>query len=140
MKKLLLFFIALVAFAFLAGGDLYEISDKFDGEYVAYTTEGDGLAVFSVDGKSVYAGKYSDDGNIIAETVTLKNPLSEKELLKKLNSLYHFHGDVDGITVIYGFSPRLKNITLENNKPVNFQITVSGKTVTVSSPVNIGSY
>ncbi len=140
MKKLLLFFIALVAFAFLAGGDLYEIADKFDGDYIAYTTEGDGVPVFASDGRTVYAGDYDKNVDLVAETIVLKEKLSEKEILKRLNSLYHFHGDIDGVTIIYGFSPRLKHVTLINKKPVNFQITISGEIATVSSPINVGSY
>lgn len=140
MKKLLLFFIVLLAFAFLAGSDLHVLAPSFEGDYVAYVTEGDGTPVFSADGKSAYAAEYGEDEDIIAETITVNGEFDEREVLRKLASIYHFHSDVDGVKIIYGFSPRLKRIRLIGGKPVNFQITASGNIYTVSSPVNIGSY
>lgn len=143
MKKLLLFLFVALALTGAGRQDLYNFNEKFGGEYTAYVTEGGGTPVFAVEGKSVYSVSYdkTDGKQILGETVTIKNNAPDtKEILYKLGALYHFTSEIGEIKIIYGFSPRLKRVTLVDNKPVNFQITVTEERVTVSNPVNLGSY
>ena len=47
---------------------------------------------------------------------------------------------MDDIEIIYAYSPVLKGVEIVDNKPVNLQITRHNGVLTVSNPVNMGSY
>ena len=57
-----------------------------------------------------------------------------------IKSIYHFDGSLDDVEITYAYSPVLKGIEIVDGKPVNLQITKRGDVVTVSNPVNMGSY
>ena len=66
--------------------------------------------------------------------------LEKDDLYKKFFVIYHFDGSLDDVEITYAYSPVLKGIEIVDGKPVNLQITKRGDVVTVSNPVNMGSY
>ena len=68
------------------------------------------------------------------------NEFSKDDLYKKFFVIYHFDGSLDDVEITYAYSPVLKGIEIVDGKPVNLQITKRGDVVTVSNPVNMGSY
>lgn len=139
MKKLLLFLLAALAILSVSKKDLFSYASYFGGDYSVYTTEGEGVPVFSTDGESVYLADTLNDG-VIGETITIYEGFTVDEVLRKIGSIYKFSADIDGIKILYGYSPMLKRITFVDNKPVNFQITLAEGIITLSNPVNYGSY
>lgn len=143
MKKLLLFLLAALGIVGFSGRDLYTFNSELSGEYVAYVEEGADTAVFSVVGEGVYSTSnygIATNAGIIAETVTLPPSVETAYILKLLGSIYTFEDSTSDIQIIYGYSPMLKHLRIIKYRPVNFQITRTKDAVTVSSPVNLGSY
>lgn len=118
MKKLLLFLIVLISFTIFSGKDLNAFFPKSD--YVEYRNDG---------------------GKLLGETFTFdESEYTKKDLYKMFYVIYHFDGSLDDVEITYAYSPVLKGVELVGGKPVNLQITKRGNVVTVSNPVNMGSF
>ena len=88
-----------------------------------------------------YVEYRNDEGRLLGETFTFdEDEFSKDDLYKKFFVIYHFDGSLDDVEIIYAYSPVLKGIEIVDGKPVNLQITKRGDVVTVSNPINMGSY
>ena len=118
MKKLLLLILIAISCTLLSGRELNEFFTNRD--YVEYR---------------------NDKGRLLGETFTFdEDEFSKDDLYKKFFVIYHFDGSLDDVEITYAYSPVLKGIEIVDGKPVNLQITKRGNVVTVSNPVNMGSY
>jgi hypothetical protein len=143
MRKLLILLILAAVLLYSSKTDLADLQAEFGGEYVAYTTEETEKAAFSVGGVTIYEAdlNFKNRDGIEGETVTFNgNRKDIKKILHKLYALYHVSDDVDGIYIVYGYSPKLRRTTIIDGRPVNFQITEKDGIITVSNPVNLGEY
>lgn len=144
MRKIVIFFIAVIALLYFGKADLIKFNDDFQGDYVVYSRQETGEKVFAVNGVDIYKGKGFDllkTENIEGETITFKGNSSDvKLILKKLFVIYYKTEQIDDVYIVYGYSPRLKRTIFVNGVLQNVQITLRGDTITVSNPINLGSY
>lgn len=121
MKKLLLFLIAAITIVLCTGKELHTFfEDSSAEEYTIYKDE---------------------NGKTVGETITFpEEECSLQDLYKKFYVVYRFSDNVDDIEIIYAYSPVLKGVEIVDNKPVNLQITRHNGVLTVSNPINMGSY
>lgn len=118
MKKLLLLIIIVVSCTLLSGKELNAFFSQED--YVEYR---------------------NDSGKLIGETFTLSaSEFSKSDIFKKFFVIYHFDENLQDVEITYCYSPVLKGVEIVSGKPVNLQITKRGDVVTVSNPINFGSF
>lgn len=139
MKKLLLFLMILLSVASVCQKDLYSFNGYFNGDYTSYSSTGNGIPIYSVNGKAVYCHD-KQQANNIGETIIINGGFTIDDILHKIGAIYHFNSNIDNIKIVYGYSPLLKHIKIVDNKPVNFQVTEVDGIITLSNPINFGSY
>lgn len=143
MRKTILFFILMVALLYFGKVNLLEFNETLNGVYTVYSKENIGDEVFSIKGIGLYEGQKTDviNANIEAETITIKGNFDDfKRILKTLSVIYYKEEKIDDIYIIYGYSPRLKRTMIANGFLQNVQITLSEDTITISNPINLGSF
>ncbi|UKI14591.1 MAG: hypothetical protein L6V85_00615 [Clostridiales bacterium] len=119
MKKLLLLILITISCTLLSGRELNEFFSQTAITSNTETTREDSLA---------------------KRSLLTKTSFQKDDLYKKFFVIYHFDGSLDDVEITYAYSPVLKGIEIVDGKPVNLQITKRGDVVTVSNPVNMGSY
>ncbi|MEG1612575.1 MAG: hypothetical protein RR357_00230 [Clostridia bacterium] len=145
MRRLLFFLIICIALVFFGKADLASFNSKFDGEYVVYSTEKSDTKAFAVAGITVFRADFieqiSGKNEVLGETITLSGSKDDiPTILNRLYTVYHTSETIGDIYIVYGYSPKLKRTQFINRKPVNLQITYHNGTITISNPINLGSF
>lgn len=79
--------------------------------------------------------------NVKGETLSLTGgEKAAAEVIKKLKMRTVLEQNLEGIRIIYGYTPRLRGYVVIDGSRINVQIAVREDAVTVGTPLILGSY
>ncbi len=144
MRRFFLFLSLCVALLWFAKTDLETYNAEIGGVYKVYTQEKTDAEAFVIGDITVFSadvmGKLSSD-KVLGETiVTSGDKETVNAICERLGVIFRRTETVDDIYIVYGYSFRLKRTRIINNAPVNIQITLRNGVITVSNPINQGSF
>lgn len=144
MRRFFLFLSLCIALLWFAKTDLETYNAEIGGVYKVYTQEKTDTSAFVIGDVTVFSadflGKLASD-KVLGETIITggdKNTVNE--LCERLGVIFRRTETIDDIYIVYGYSFRLKRTRIVNNYPVNVQITLKNGVITVSNPLNQGSF
>ena len=154
MKKIIALFFALVCLLFVKTPfSLTTLSSEFLAEHSFYTTEntnvlnaktvknGNGFVVTcqAKHAKNILNNLNND--KIQGESFCFKGQFDDAfKILSSLNAKIVFEEKFDEFSVFYAYSPKLDNIIYIDSKKINIQIAYKNETITVGTPVILGSF
>lgn len=142
-KKALVFLPVAVGLIALSALGL-PIAGDLQGDYTVYTREADGnltgRILHSADPLGAALLRLSDPAPQ-GESVRFQGDRAAAEaMLSQLQATVVKESEINGLTVIYARSARLRGGVVLNGETVNLQIALRGKTVTAGTPLILGSY
>jgi hypothetical protein len=137
VRKLIIFVLLLLISAILVGyyskREFYSFAAELGGEYIAYTTEEQGEAVFAVLGTGVYISDKKTAATVGEEIVLTPVKRLEELLLRFVVVSYHIQ-EFDGLTLVTGHSNVL------DGGGNNIQIALSEEKIKIGHPALLGGY
>ncbi len=138
MGKIILALLLLLALIFAMPGSLASALEA-EGTYYVYAERGEtNLGGFYETTCGLEAAKETV-GKIFGMTYKT-DAESVGALLKKLRLEIVSEAVVEGMAVVYGYSPLVEGGVRIGGRPVNIQIAVRGNDVFLGSPILLGSY
>ena len=126
-----------LAFGELATYTFYTLEKTDDS--LCYTKNGD---AFIVSCEAKKAGEIKQQlGKILGESICFKgDKIAGLNFISKLEYISILTEDINGIFTLYAYSPKIENYVYINNQKVNIELAVNNGTVTIGSPIIVGSY
>ena len=116
----------------------FSLTNYFSGNYYSYSKEK--INNNSINLGFCYLNKNIKSNDIIGESITTNN-LELGSTIKQLNAkVVKTEYLENGITVIYTYTPLIKDNVCINNEKVNLQFAIKNETITIGWPLILGSF